>query len=284
MTTRDNSRSASGMQSDRLVQRYREQRGDGPTPELDRVVMARAHRALAREPGDVRPRRRWRASPGAWLAGVTTACVGVVALAVVLQQAAPPRGNAGSNRLLDAASPATPSTPMAKSVQSNSTARERRSVEASPEPAGDASAAIGTRRRVPSTAPTEAASERTASAGQLGSAGAEPAGSPEALEPPGAAPLAEEEARPRTRESDFAEAQRVALPPLSADAIQSFVDAGDPPRAIREARRALLTRVRLELARGNDTAARALVENHRSIDPEIELPEALSERLADKHR
>ncbi|MGB0513707.1 MAG: hypothetical protein ACPGJE_02565 [Wenzhouxiangellaceae bacterium] len=263
--TGNHSNSDHDVQRPGLEQQYREQRGDGPPPELDRVVLARAHRALAHARGIDRGRLGRRASRGAWLTGVTTASVALLALAVVLQQAAPPTANPESEALFSPASPANE-----PDRQLRSDARDQ-----AWSAAGNPTDASPSEREVLQPVRMEDRMRRTRPALESPPAGPAPA---EAAAPP--AEAAEAGSRLQAPEADFEALRASRSRPIAAESDEVYINAGDPTQTLKDARRALFVGVRDALARGDEDAARTAIERHRAIDPELRLPEELAGRLS----
>ena len=283
MTEKHTIRSDEDMQRKRLEHEYREHRGDGPPPELDRAVIARAHRTLARERAGDKSRRRWPASRGTWLTGVATASVALLALAVVLQQAAPPARNLESDDLFNSGAPtaAARRSPTGRSAEPEAeTAPDRSSGVQFQDFARQSRKPVDSQPKPP---PPQVNPELEGDSTVLESAEVRASmkeSTRALLEASAEAPPRERESRVQMPEADFDQADPEAFPLISADAVQKSIDAGDPPERIRDARRALFAGVQISLARGDDDVARALIEDHLSIDPEFELPKELTVRLA----
>lgn len=288
MTHKHTIGSGEDMQRERLEQRYREQRGDGPSPELDRVVLSRAHRALARERAVNNNRREWRASRGARLAGVATASVALLALAVVLQQATPPTRNAESGDLFN---PDAPTASAARRSPAEQSAEPR--AETVRELSSDVEVQEFARQsRDPDAMQVNASSRRAYPELERDTAMPESAEARASMEDSARASLeesakalgVERESSLRMSAADFEaaapETEQPISRPISVESIRQSIDAGAPPERIKTARRALLIRVQVKLTRGDAAAARELVEDHLAMDPEFELPKELAERLS----
>lgn len=292
MKDKDTIRSGEDMQRERLEQRYREHRGDGPPPDLDRAVLARAHRTLARERDVNRNRRRWNASRGAWLTGVATASVALLALTVVLQQAAPPTRNAESADLFNPGAPTTSAARRSRAERLSERSSEQLaepSTEAAPDLSSDAEFQVFARQRREADAePSDAPRQRAYPELQRDTAMPESAEARASMEDSARTSLEESaEALGSERESSlrmpadaFDTGNSEAYRTISAESIRQSIDAGDPPERIKKARRALLIRVQVKLARGDAAAARELIEEHRTLDPDFEMPSELAERLS----